>query len=136
MTRPMNSVLRPYARAMNPRRSLLILVGAVAAFVVTQLFMGAILGDLTPKLLELETTFSDDRFTGILSGLSDAEITALRQSIQFDFVYALLYGFVLWWGVRMVNGPRNSTRAAIGCGRRHPSSRRPSTTSRTSHTST
>lgn len=34
MTRPMNSVLRPYARAMNPRRSLLILVGAVAAFVV------------------------------------------------------------------------------------------------------
>jgi len=30
----MNSVLRPYARAMNPRRSLLILVGAVAAFVV------------------------------------------------------------------------------------------------------
>lgn len=104
MKRPARSVLRPYARAMNPRRSLLILVGAVAAFVVTQLFMSAILGDLTSKLLELETTFSEDRFAGILSGLSEAEITKLRQSIQLDFLYALLYGFMLWWGVRMVNG--------------------------------
>ncbi|MDQ3156550.1 MAG: hypothetical protein M3Q98_07495 [Actinomycetota bacterium] len=89
---------------MNPRRSLLILVGAVVAFVITQVFLSVILGDLMPKLLELETTFSDDRFTGILSGLSDAEITRLQQSLRLDFVYALLYGFVLWWGVRTVNG--------------------------------
>lgn len=88
---------------MNLRRSLIILVGAVVAFVVTQVFMSSILGDLTPKLLELQTTFSDDRFAAILSGLSDAEITKLQQSIRLDFVYAFLYGFVLWWGVRIVN---------------------------------
>ncbi|MGZ5370687.1 MAG: hypothetical protein ACXWDE_02730, partial [Aeromicrobium sp.] len=43
---------------MNLRRSLIILVGAVVAFVVTQVFMSSILGDLTPKLLELQTTFA------------------------------------------------------------------------------
>lgn len=104
MTRPKLSVRRPYARVMNPRRSLLILAGAVLLFVVVQVFLSALLGDLTPRLLELELTFSHNRFAGILNGLSDPEITKLRQSIQLDFVYAVLYGFVLWWGVRMVNG--------------------------------
>lgn len=65
--------------------------------------MSSKLGNLTSALLELETTFSDDIFAGILNGLSQNEIDRLQQSISIDFAYALAYGFVLWWGVRMVN---------------------------------
>lgn len=88
---------------MNRRRSLLVLGGIFALLAIVQTVMSSILGDLTSTLLDLETTLSDDTFAGILNGLGDGEITRLQRSIRLDFLYALLYGSLLWWGVRIVN---------------------------------
>ncbi|MDI9897782.1 hypothetical protein QM797_23930 [Rhodococcus sp. IEGM 1381] len=71
-----------------------------ALFVVSQGNIARLLGPAAPKVLEVQTAWSEQRYRQILASMDDAEIARFRSHYFPDFVHPAIYAIALRAGAR------------------------------------
>ncbi|MBY4276921.1 hypothetical protein HQO27_25805 [Rhodococcus fascians] len=76
------------------------LLGWSALFVVSQANIARLLGPAAPKVLAVQTAWSEQRYRQILASMDETEIARFRSHYLPDFVHPAIYAIALRAGAR------------------------------------
>ncbi|TFI41260.1 hypothetical protein E4P29_20900 [Rhodococcus sp. 1R11] len=76
------------------------LLGWSALFVVSQANIARLLGPAAPKVLAVQTAWSEQRYRQILASMDETEIARFRSHYLPDFVHPAIYAIALRVGAR------------------------------------
>lgn len=76
------------------------LLGWSALFVVSQANIARLLGPVAPKVLAVQTAWSEQRYRQILASMDETEIARFRSHYLPDFVHPAIYAIALRVGAR------------------------------------
>ena len=76
------------------------LLGWSALFVVSQANIARLLGPAAPKVLAVQTAWSEKRYRKILASMDETEIARFRRHYLPDFVHPAIYAIALRAGAR------------------------------------
>lgn len=92
------------------------LVGWSAAFIVSQTVMAKVLGPTAPRVLEVQTAWSERRYRQILDSMDSDDLTRYRRLYQVEPVHPAIFGIALYIGGRrlaQLTELSGATRAAL-----------------------